>query len=148
MPTGSVTSSATRTSLRRPAAWERFAAALDDDFNTPAALAVMHEWRDHDLLRRALGDLRARVARRDEDAAPAEVVALAEQRSAARATRDFDEADRLRSEIEAAGWEVRDEADALPPRPPPMTLTRDAGLRPERRPRALSRPDGACSRPG
>ena len=29
-------------------------AALEDDFNTPAALAVMHEWRDHGLLRRAL----------------------------------------------------------------------------------------------
>ena len=25
--------------------------------------------------------------------------------------RDFDEADRLRGELEAAGWEVRDEAD-------------------------------------
>ena len=36
-------------------AWERFAAALEDDFNTPAALAVMHEWRDHELLRGALG---------------------------------------------------------------------------------------------
>ena len=24
--------------------WERFAAALDDDFDTPAALAVLHEW--------------------------------------------------------------------------------------------------------
>ena len=35
-------------------AWERFAAALDDDFNTPDALAVMHEWRDHELLARAL----------------------------------------------------------------------------------------------
>src|SRR3989337_2238784 len=35
-------------------AWERLAAALDDDFNTPAALAVMHEWRDHEVLRRAL----------------------------------------------------------------------------------------------
>ena len=34
--------------------WERFAAALDDDFNTPAALAVMHELRDHELLLRAL----------------------------------------------------------------------------------------------
>ena len=31
-----------------------FAAALDDDFNTPEALALMHEWRDHELLRRAL----------------------------------------------------------------------------------------------
>ena len=34
--------------------WERFAAALDDDFNTPEALAVMHGWRDHELLRRGL----------------------------------------------------------------------------------------------
>src|SRR5215211_8715894 len=34
--------------------WERFAAALDDDFNTPDALAVMHGWRDHELLRAAL----------------------------------------------------------------------------------------------
>ena len=25
--------------------WERFAAALEDDFDTPAALAVVHEWR-------------------------------------------------------------------------------------------------------
>src|SRR3954447_22085960 len=35
--------------------WSAFAAALDDDFNTPEALAIMHSWRDHDLLRRALG---------------------------------------------------------------------------------------------
>src|SRR5207249_1149669 len=34
--------------------WERFAAALEDHFNTPGALAVMHGWRAHDLLRRAL----------------------------------------------------------------------------------------------
>ena len=42
---------------REPAApgeWERFEAALEDDFNTPDALAVMHGWRDHELLRRAL----------------------------------------------------------------------------------------------
>ncbi len=49
------TSFETRTSLRPDGSWERFAAALEDDFNTPAALAVVHEWRDHDLLRRALG---------------------------------------------------------------------------------------------
>src|SRR6476659_10082075 len=34
--------------------WDEFAAALDDDFNTPDALAVLHGWRDHELLRRAL----------------------------------------------------------------------------------------------
>jgi cysteinyl-tRNA synthetase len=90
--------------------WERFAAALEDDFNTPAALAVMHEWRDHELLRRALGifGLESLSA---EDEAPTEVVALAEQRQEARTSRDFDKADRLRGELEAAGWEVRDEAD-------------------------------------
>ena len=27
--------------------WDAFAAALEDDFNTPEALAVMHGWRDH-----------------------------------------------------------------------------------------------------
>jgi cysteinyl-tRNA synthetase len=94
------------------AAWERFAAALDDDFNTPAALAVMHEWRDHDLLRRAL-TVFGLESLAEDDAAPADVVALAEQRIEARAARDFDAADRLRSEIEASGWDVRDEADGF-----------------------------------
>jgi cysteinyl-tRNA synthetase len=89
-------------------AWERFAAALEDDFNTAAALAVMHEWRDHELLRRALG-LFGLETLADEDVAPADVVELAERRQEARAARDFGEADRLRAELEAAGWEARDE---------------------------------------
>jgi cysteinyl-tRNA synthetase len=89
-------------------AWERFAAALDDDFNTPAALAVMHEWRDHELLRRALAVFGlASLAAQEE--APAEVVELAERRQRARAAREFEEADRLRAELEDAGWEARDE---------------------------------------
>ncbi len=93
-------------------AWARFSAALDDDFSTPAALAVMHEWRDHDLLRRALG-IFGLESLAHEEAAPPDVVALAEQRTAARATRDFEGADRLRAEIEDAGWDVRDEADGV-----------------------------------
>jgi cysteinyl-tRNA synthetase len=93
-------------------AWERFAAALDDDFNTPAALAVMHEWRNHELLRRALG-IFGLDSLGVEDEAPREVVELAERRLAARAARDFEEADRVRAEIEAAGWDVRDEADGF-----------------------------------
>ena len=89
--------------------WERFAIALDDDFNTPAALAVMHEWRDHELLRRALAVFGLESLAEFEEAPP-EIVALAEERVAARTARDFDAADRLRAEIEAAGWDVRDEA--------------------------------------
>jgi len=92
--------------------WARFAAALDDDFNTAAALAIMHEWHDHALLRRALAVFALESLTSSEEA-PAEIVALAESRVAARAERDFDAADRLRSEIEAAGWDVRDEADAF-----------------------------------
>jgi cysteinyl-tRNA synthetase len=90
--------------------WERFTAALDDDFSTPAALAVMHEWRDHDLLLRALRVFGLEsLAEREE--APAEIVELAERRTKARSALDFAEADRLRGELEAAGWEVRDDAD-------------------------------------
>ena len=90
-----------------PDAWERFAAALDDDFNTPTALAVMHEWRDHELLRRALS-IFGLESLSEEDEAPAEIVDLAARRQAARESRDFEEADRLRDELEAAGWEARD----------------------------------------
>ena len=90
--------------------WKRFADALEDDFNTPAALAVMHEWRDHELLRRALGVFGLESLAEDDDASP-EVAELAQRRQAAREARDFEEADRLRVELERAGWEVRDEAD-------------------------------------
>jgi cysteinyl-tRNA synthetase len=89
--------------------WERFAAALDDDFNTPEALAILHEWRDHELLRRGL-EVFGLASFAAQEAAPAEVVELAERRQQARASRDFEEADRLRAELEAAGWEARDEA--------------------------------------
>ena len=92
--------------------WERFAAALDDDFNTPEALAVLHDWRDHGLLRRAL-DVFGLASLADERHAPPDVVGLAQRRDDARARRDFAEADRLREEIERAGWEVRDAADGF-----------------------------------
>jgi cysteinyl-tRNA synthetase len=88
-------------------AWERFAEALDDDFNTPEALAVMHEWRDHELLRSAL-DVFGLASLADEPEAPAELVALAERRLAARRDGDFAASDRIRDEIGAAGWDVRD----------------------------------------
>jgi cysteinyl-tRNA synthetase len=93
-------------------AWERFEAALEDDFNTPDALATMHEWRDHELLRRALAIFGLDGLAESEDA-PAEVVELAKERQDARGNGDFEEADRLRAEIDAAGWEVRDVAEGF-----------------------------------
>jgi cysteinyl-tRNA synthetase len=92
--------------------WRDLEAALEDDFNTPDALAVIHGWRDHELLRRALAIFGLESLAEAVDAPP-EIVELAERRREARAARDFDEADRLRVEIEAAGWEARDVADGF-----------------------------------
>ena len=64
-------------------AWERLAGTLDDDFNTPDALAVLHEWRDHGPLRRAL-DVFGLASLAELLEAPAEVVALAEESARAR----------------------------------------------------------------
>ncbi len=90
--------------------WGRFSAALDEDFNTPAALAVMHDWRDHGLLRSAL-EVFGLGSLAQDDEAPQEAARLAELREAARKARNFDEADRLRDELERAGWAVRDGPD-------------------------------------
>ena len=92
--------------------WAELVAALEDDFNTPEALAVLHGWRDHPLLQRAL-EIFGLASLAEAVDAPPEIVELAERRRAARAARDFDEADRLRAEIESAGWEARDVADGF-----------------------------------
>jgi cysteinyl-tRNA synthetase len=91
--------------------WDRLAAALDDDFNTADALALFHEWRAAgylELLRRGLALFGLGGLAEQQEAPPA-VHELAQARQEAREARDFAEADRLRGEIEAAGWEVRDE---------------------------------------
>jgi cysteinyl-tRNA synthetase len=92
--------------------WEALAAALDDDFNTPDALAVMHRWRDHELLRRGL-EVFGLESLGDVELAPAALEELARARLEARAKQDFATSDRLRDEIAEAGWEVRD-VDAEP----------------------------------
>jgi cysteinyl-tRNA synthetase len=98
--------------------WAALESALDDDFNTPEALAVMHGWRDHELLRRAFGIFGLESIAETEEA-PAELAQLAVRRREARNAKDFSGADRLRDEIAAAGWEVRDVAE-----PPGYRLVR------------------------
>ena len=97
--------------FRSAGRWHAFAAALEDDFDTPRALAVLHEWasdRQLELLLRGLAVFGlASVAEREQ--ATADVTDLAERRASARARRDFAEADRLRAELEAAGWQMRDD---------------------------------------
>ena len=114
------------------AARESFRAALADDLNVPGALAALYDlmktanrladrgeltgadaqtvlaaYRDFD---RVLGclDVDAAKAAPAADEFPAEVVALAEQRAAARKAKDFAASDRLRDAIAAAGYLIED----------------------------------------
>ena len=102
------TRSGTRSRCRPPstteARWEPFAAALEDDFDTPAALAVLHDWAaggQLELLARGL-DVFGLGSLAERDEAPSEVAGARRARGPqARAARDFDAADRLRDELAA-----------------------------------------------
>jgi cysteinyl-tRNA synthetase len=106
---------ALRGETRATGDWKELVAVLDDDFNTPAALAIFHRWAREG----ALEELRRGLAvfglagLGDAVDVPVAIVALARARSDARAARDFEASDRLRDELEAAGWEVRDVADGF-----------------------------------
>ena len=100
---------------------DRFTDEVNDDLNVPRALAVA--W---DVLR---GDLpgavkRATLVRFDdvlglglaawvprEVVVPPEVRALADARAAARRAKQWAEADRLRADLAAAGWDMEDQPD-------------------------------------
>src|SRR5215211_1695136 len=101
---------ALRGEARAEGDWQAFANALEDDFNTPAALAILHEWARAgalDELRRGL-DVFGLGSLGDRQEAPPKVVALAEARIVARAAGSYAEADGLRDKIADLGWEVRD----------------------------------------
>jgi cysteinyl-tRNA synthetase len=102
-------------------ALERFTRYMDDDLDTPGAVALGFE-----LIRQARASepdqAQARaaavfqifedalgVALRSEGAAiPPEVIARAQERDAARAAKDFAQADAIRNELQAEGWIVED----------------------------------------
>jgi cysteinyl-tRNA synthetase len=115
-----------------------FERAMDDDLGTPAAVAALHDVvhegnrllpeGDSPALRKAASSVRAMLAVLGVDpldphwsagAASAEqqrltaavdalVATLLEQRSAARAAKDFATADALRGQLKAAGVEIED----------------------------------------
>ncbi|MBK9219020.1 MAG: Cysteine--tRNA ligase [Pseudomonadota bacterium] len=103
----------------------RFKAAMDDDFGTPLAVAVLHELRGEvnrsrsgelsGLLRAlggCLGLLQADPAAFVQGAAQgddaADIDALVAARNAAKKARDFAEADRLRDALKARGVALED----------------------------------------
>ncbi|MDQ4040637.1 MAG: cysteine--tRNA ligase [Actinomycetota bacterium] len=96
---------------------ERFFGALAEDFNTPQALGALFEWVREANRRSGVGDadLREMLAvlgfeRLEAPSAAIDPAAadLLQRRETARAARDFAAADRLRDELGALGWEVRD----------------------------------------
>jgi cysteinyl-tRNA synthetase len=100
---------------------DRFFDALARDFNTAEALAVLNDWISEatDAARECTGNAHLREMLsvlglesllQATERAPEHVSELAMQREQARRERDFAAADRLRDEIAALGWEVRDGA--------------------------------------
>jgi cysteinyl-tRNA synthetase len=104
---------------------EAFFDALAEDFNTPRALASLFEWvREANRRETGVGDLDLREmlgvlglgeltpleAVGDVASLDPEAAVLLERRERARAERDFETADRLRDELRARGWEIRDSA--------------------------------------
>ena len=108
---------------------EAFETALDDDLNISGALGALF-----DVIRasnrlmaegkltcaqiRTLTDWRDRVesvlaigSDVNEDAIPADIAALAEERAAARTAKDWTRSDALRDTLNAAGWNVKDSKD-------------------------------------
>ena len=102
-----------------------FGAALADDLNVSRAWAAVFDWVRETNRALAAGEVDAAAAaaalgawsRVDgvlgvgtpaAAAAPGEVIALAEERVAAKKARDFARADALRAEIRALGWVVED----------------------------------------
>lgn len=97
-----------------------FMAAINDDLNTPAAVAVM--WKLLDDNNTDDHNKAATIAAFDEilglDLAdpptitiPKAVKQLAEERAAARENKNFERADELRDEINGKGFKVKDTAD-------------------------------------
>ncbi|MEO6053096.1 MAG: cysteine--tRNA ligase [Chthoniobacterales bacterium] len=107
--------------------FEKFGAALDDDLNISAALAVIFDTiRDanrmldsKELTPALAGAVLAQMNRilsvlalePDVKTIPAEVLALVEKRKVARDSKDFKMSDTLRDDILALGWVVKDTKD-------------------------------------
>ncbi len=99
---------------------EAFLDALRDDFNTPQAFAVLFEIvaegnrRELAGAREVLTELLPLLGLDsligEEEEAPAEALALLDEREKARAAKDYGRADELRDQLAGMGWEVRDEA--------------------------------------
>ena len=106
------------------AAKEKFCAAMDDDLNTPAALAAVFdlvreintglETASRAALEAAgamfdeLTGVLGLVYNREKEDIPAEILALVEERAAAKKAKDYARADAIRAELTQKGYVVED----------------------------------------
>ena len=104
----------------------KFCAAMDDDLNTPDALAALFDLvKEINTLSAAsskaaleqaaavfdeLAGVLGLLYNRKKDEVPADVQELVEKRAAAKKAKDWAAADALRAEIAAKGWAVKDTA--------------------------------------
>ncbi len=100
---------------------EDFTAAVNDDLNIPKAFAALfdlvRETNASGTAAKGVFDAFKRMdevlgviffGKKAEEELPAEITALLEERAAARAAKNWAESDRLRDEIAAKGWFVKD----------------------------------------
>ncbi len=103
----------------------RFTAAMDEDLNVSGAWGVVFEWVRETNRKLAAGELAREqavaalaawdqaeavlgIGTKTETEVPAELLALLEERQAARKARDFKRADAIRDELKAKGWVIED----------------------------------------
>ena len=124
---------------RRRTTGSAFAAALEDDFNTPdgARRAARDGRRSATLAAPRARRLRARLTRRARRLRRRDVTELAERAPGARAAGDFARGRPVARRDRGAGWDVRDGASGVRAR----AAARDprADLRPQRRARGAAR---------
>jgi cysteinyl-tRNA synthetase len=83
---------------------------LKDTTVNPATKLALFEFVDR-LLGLQFIDRATKLVELERESAPAEIIALADERATAKANKDWTTADALRAEIDAAGWTVLDGKD-------------------------------------
>ncbi len=103
----------------------RFTAAMDEDLNVSGAWGVVFEWVRETNRKLAAGELTNEqaaaalsawqqvesvlgIGAKTETEVPAELLALLEERQAARKAKDFKRSDAIRDELKAKGWVIED----------------------------------------
>jgi cysteinyl-tRNA synthetase len=120
----------TKSAINPQKYWENFNQAMNDDLNTPKALAVLFEMISeantemdkkylnspnlkllNSVLIKTVNVLGLKIISNSKNSIPNDIIQLAEERTLARKEKDFAKADALRKKIEMKGYEIEDVVD-------------------------------------